>query len=93
MGFDAETGGLAHLHVHYALILGQKHVKNHHLGIESRFLDDVRTLGPLRVPSAEMEMLLLVIRANMKLSRLDLLRYVARTAEREKCITSKRDTS
>jgi hypothetical protein len=74
LGFDAESGGLAHLHVHYALILGQKHLKNHHLEIESELLDDLRTLGFVRVPSAEMEMLLLVIRANMKLSLLHLLR-------------------
>ncbi len=74
LGFDAESGGLAHLHVHYALVLGQQHVKNHHLPIESTLLDDVRTLHRVRVPSAEMEMLLLVIRANMKLSLFRLLR-------------------
>jgi hypothetical protein len=74
LGFDEESGALVHLHVHYALILGQKHVKNHHLPIESALLDDFRTLGFVRVPSAEMEMLLLVIRANMKLSLFHLLR-------------------
>ena len=74
LGFDAESGGLAHLHVHYALVLGQPHLKNHHLPLESALLDDVRTLGLVRVPSAELEMLLLVIRANMKLSLYRLLR-------------------
>ena len=74
LGFDEETGALVHLHVHYALILGQQHRKNHRLPIESAVLDDLRTLHFVRVPSAEMEMLLLVIRANMKLSLLRLLR-------------------
>ena len=74
LGFDEESGALVHLHVHYALILGRQHQKNHHLPIESAVLDCVRTLGMVRVPSAEMEMLLLVIRANMKLSLFRLLR-------------------
>jgi hypothetical protein len=74
LGFDEESGALAHLHVHYALILGQQHLKNHHPPIESAVLEDVRTLCFVRVPSAEMEMLLLVIRTNVKLSLLRLLR-------------------
>jgi hypothetical protein len=74
LGFDEETGALVHLHVHYALILGQQHRKNHHLPIESAVLGDLRMQCSVRVPSAEMEMLLLVIRANMKLSLLRLLR-------------------
>jgi len=74
LGFDAESGGLAHLHVHYALVLGQPRLKNHHPPLESALLDDVRMLGFVRVPSAELEMLLLVIRANMKLSLFHLLR-------------------
>jgi len=74
LGFDQESGALVHLHVHYSLILGQQHRKNHHPPIESAVLDDLRTLRSVRVPSAEMEMLLLVIRANMKLPLLRLLR-------------------
>jgi len=74
LGFDQASGALVHLHVHYALVLGRQHQKNHHLPIESALLDDVRTQGLVRVPSAEMEMLLLVIRANMKLSLFRLLR-------------------
>lgn len=75
LGFDTETGGLVHLHVHHALVLGRQLVKNHRLPIESALLTDVRTLHGVRVPSAELEMLLLVIRANMKLPLLQLLRY------------------
>jgi hypothetical protein len=74
LGFDAESGGLAHLHVHYALVLGQQHVKNHQPPLESALLDDVRTLYGVRVPGAELEMLLLVIRSNAKLSLFRLLR-------------------
>ena len=74
LGFDEESGALVHLHVHYALILGRPHQKNHHLPIESVLLGGLRTLRRVPVPSAEMEMLLLVIRTAMKLSLFRILR-------------------
>ena len=75
LGFDYETGKLCHLHVHYKLILGQKHIKNHHLPIENIILSDLRILDSVYVPSAEMELLLLVIRSCMKLSIINILQY------------------
>ena len=67
LGFDAETGGLIHLHVHYELIMGRQKVKNHHLPLESFVLDHVRDIEGIPVPQAEVELLLLIIRAHMKL--------------------------
>jgi hypothetical protein len=74
LGFDEGSGALVHLHVHYALVLGRPHQKNHRLPIESALLSRLRTLHGVPVPSAEMEMLLLVIRAAMKLSLFRILR-------------------
>jgi len=75
LGFDSETGKLCHLHVHYKLILGQKYIKNHHLSIENIVLSDLRILDSVYIPSAEMELLLLVIRSCMKLSIRNILQY------------------
>ena len=76
LGFDCETGKLCHLHVHYKLILGQKYIKNHHLPIENIVLSDLRILDSVYIPSAEMELLLLVIRSCMKLSIKNILQYL-----------------
>ena len=76
LGFDSETGRLCHLHVHYKLILGQKYIKNHHLPIENIVLSDLRILDSVYIPSAEMELLLLVIRSCMKLSIKNILQYL-----------------
>ena len=75
LGFDYKTGKLCHLHVHYKLILGQKYIKNHHLPIENIVLSDLRVLDSVYIPSAEMELLLLVIRSCMKLSIRNILQY------------------
>ena len=75
LGFDCENGKLCHLHVHYKLILGQKYIKNHHLPIENIVLSDLRILDSVYIPSAEMELLLLVIRSCMKLSIKNILQY------------------
>ena len=68
LGFDSTTGEMVHLHVHYKLILGQRFIKNHHLPIESLILSNLKILDGVYVPVAEVELLLLVIRANMKFS-------------------------
>jgi hypothetical protein len=75
LGFDYETGKLCHLHVHYKLILGQKYIKNHQLPIENIVLSDLRVFDSVYIPSAEMELLLLVIRSCMKLSIRNILQY------------------
>jgi len=67
LGFDPDTGRLFHLHVHYQLVLGEQFVKNYRLPLEEAFLDNVRTYGGLvKVPSPELEVTVLAIRALLK---------------------------
>lgn len=75
LGFDNETGKFIHLHVHYDLILGQKFIKNHHLPIEDLFFDNLILEGNVYMPCPELELMLLVIRANMKVDLLGLLKH------------------
>jgi hypothetical protein len=55
LGFDEATGKLVHLHVHYRLVLGAEHVKNHLLPIESAFLDRTQLRHGVRVPEPALE--------------------------------------
>ena len=78
LGFDYETGKLCHLHVHYKLILGQKHIKNHHLPIERFVLKKLILFKNIYVPTPEVELLLLIIRANLKFDFYDYLAFLVR---------------
>jgi len=73
LGFDYDTGKLIHLHVHYKLVLGRRHVKDYHLPIERMIFENLRILQNINVPCAEIELLLLTIRANMKLRFMSVL--------------------
>ena len=75
LGFDDQTGRLIHLHVHYKLILGQRYIKNHHLPLEDLFFDNLTTKDNIYVPKPELELLLLVIRAGMKVENIALLKH------------------
>lgn len=66
LGFDEATGRLFHLHVHYQLVLGEQHVKNYRLPLESHFLERTRTLLGVVVPAAELELIVLSLRALLK---------------------------
>ena len=68
LGFDPESGGLLHLHVHEQLVLGAAGVKNHRIPIEALLLDDGRRVDGVRAPAPELELLLLAIRAPLKVS-------------------------
>jgi thymidylate kinase len=74
LGFDAERGALVHLHLHDRLVLGAPGVKNHQLPLEGLALDGGRELSGVRAPSAEVELLLLSVRALVKVSPLRLAR-------------------
>lgn len=76
LGVDFDTGKMAHIHVHYKLILGERHYKNYHLPIEKFILRNLRLMGDVYVPSMQVELLLLLIRASMKLCFRDILRYL-----------------
>jgi len=88
VGFDAATGRLAHLEIHYQLTLGEKFLKGYRLPWEelmlsTRQLDDDHGIY---VADPHLELLMVVIRAVMKLRTRDFLLtalgrpYTARSA-------------
>lgn len=78
LGFDGRTGRLAHLHIHYQLVLGQEFVKNYYLPMERAFLDNTRLCGNVRVPLPELEIITLALRVLMKYRDGDVARDVLR---------------
>lgn len=74
LGFDALTGNLAHLHVHYRLVLGQEFVKNYSLPLERAFLEHTRLLHGVPVPIVELELIVLALRLTLKYRDRDLLK-------------------
>ncbi len=66
LGFDEETGGLAHLHIHYRVVLGEEFVKNYDLPLERCLLDNTRMELGLRVPAPELEIIVLALRTLLK---------------------------
>lgn len=74
LGHDAESGRLVHLHVYQRLILGERYVKNHHLPIERAMVQGSELRDGVRVPSPEVEALVLSIRTLLKYRDVDALR-------------------
>lgn len=74
LGFDAATGRLIHLHIHYQLVLGEQYAKNYYLPLEQAFLDHVELRLGVKVPTPELELSVLVLRALLKYRDRDLLR-------------------
>jgi hypothetical protein len=75
LGFDAETGTLSHLHVHYQLTLGEKFLKGYRLPWEDVALT-TSTLDAehgIYVIDPNLEALMLVTRATLKLRARDYL--------------------
>ncbi|MBN2298596.1 MAG: hypothetical protein JXM72_08375 [Deltaproteobacteria bacterium] len=66
IGFDRSTTALIHLHVHYNLVLGEKHLKGHHLRIEEYILKTRVFVDTMPVVQPEVELLLAIIRVHMK---------------------------
>ena len=83
LGMDQETGRLVHLHVHYRLVLGQKYIKNHWLPVERLVLDNLETRMGVRIPAPEVELLLLIIRAHMKVDFVSLLKHFVKDLLRQ----------
>ncbi len=73
LGYDAKTGTLVHIHLHYRLAIGSKRLKDYYLPwtdtlLERRVFDDeqeVYTVDPA------MEMLLLLVRYALKIQKRD----------------------
>lgn len=75
IGFDTATGRLTHLHLHYQLTLGEKHLKGYRLPWESAVLATATVDAQFGVYVADpnVEMLLLLVRSAMKIRTRDLL--------------------
>ena len=65
-GYDAEIDVVIHVHAHYQLVIGDDYTKNYHLAIEGPFLASSRKQGLFRIPSAEFEYVVFVIRMMLK---------------------------
>jgi hypothetical protein len=66
LGYDRESGLLVHLHVHYQLILGERSVKNYRLPLEQAYLESNHACAGVQIPSPELELIVLTIRALLK---------------------------
>jgi thymidylate kinase len=82
LGHDAESGRLVHLHVYYRLILGEDHVKNHVLPIETAVLDDLVMRYGVKVPAPASELIVLIVRTLLKYRRTDAAKDVLRLGRR-----------
>lgn len=67
-GLDEASGRLVHVHAHYALVLGDDRTKNHRLPIEDAYIRSSKPAAgvDLRIPAAEFELAVLVIRLVLK---------------------------
>jgi len=68
IGFDHDTGQLAHLHLHYELTLGERYLKGYRLPWEARILK-TRRLDPehgIYTAEPSIELLLLLLRTALK---------------------------
>lgn len=69
LGFDPATGRLAHLHIHWQMVAGEPYLKGYRLPWERQILDDRLWNAEygIHTASPEMELLLLLTRAALKL--------------------------
>jgi thymidylate kinase len=65
-GYDRASQKLVHVHAHYQLILGHDATKNYHLPIEKQYLESVIQDGLFKIPSPEIEFIVLIIRLMIK---------------------------
>ena len=75
LGFDNETGEFIHLHVHHFLVLGQKYIKNHYLALEDWMFSNLVMKDNVYIPCPEIELLLLTIRAHLKVDVISLAKH------------------
>lgn len=70
-GYDPGLKDLVHVHAHFQLTVGHDATKNIHLNIEDDYLNSATIKGTIKVPAAEFEYILLVIRMALKHLRWD----------------------
>lgn len=76
LGFDQATGALIHLHVHYALVFGEKYIKNHLLPLKELFFNNlILSSYGLWIPCPELELIVLVLRAHLKTDLVSLVKH------------------
>ncbi|MHC5210579.1 MAG: nucleoside/nucleotide kinase family protein [Planctomycetota bacterium] len=75
LGFDEASGRLIHAHVYYALVVGEKHLKNYQLALDGALLESRVTDAATGVATSEPahELLLLVLRYALKARLRDLV--------------------
>lgn len=76
LGYDAASGKLFHLHVHYQLVLGEQYVKNYHIPIEEQVLASVCLPQGVLVPPPAMELVILCLRALLKYRDRDVVKDI-----------------
>lgn len=76
LGMDQNSGRLFHLHVHYRLVLGEQFVKNYGLPLEQVFLNSTYNHYGVMIPTPELELIVLVIRALLKYRDRDVVKDV-----------------
>jgi hypothetical protein len=93
LGFDHESGRLVHLHLHYQLTLGQRHLKGYRLPWESRLLA-TRRFDPaygVYVTDPAIELLLLLVRAALKHRARERLRWKSKDSGRRDAVDFARE--
>jgi thymidylate kinase len=76
LGFDPASGKLFHLHVHYQLVLGEQFVKNYRLPLEAHVLDSIQLRHEVKIPTPELELIVLSLRALLKYRDRDVIKDV-----------------
>ncbi|MEJ2599928.1 MAG: hypothetical protein P8Z00_16460 [Anaerolineales bacterium] len=72
-GYDKTAEKLIHVHAHYQLVLGHDMTKNYRIPIEKQYLDSACQRGLFKVPAAEYEFIIFVIRMIIKHSTWDVI--------------------
>jgi hypothetical protein len=74
LGFDATTGRLIHLHIHYRVVLGEEYVKNYSIPLDEGLLDNTQLRLGIKIPAPEVELIVLALRALLKYRDRDVAR-------------------
>lgn len=72
-GYDKAADRLIHVHAHFQLIVGRDLTKHYRLLIERPYLESVVQSDPFKIPAAEFEFIVFVIRRVLKHSTWDVI--------------------
>ncbi len=72
-GYDSDADRFIHVHLHYQLVLGHDATKNYRLPIERSYLESAVQGDLFKVPAAEYEFIVFVIRMVLKHSTWDVI--------------------